>query len=123
MYQRLSDVLAISVTCPSSVDVGDVVVISDDLTCAAISGAGSTAILGTVCKHLDGETTCTVETRFRERRDDRLAGAQVAVGPFVWNAAGKAIAYDAASHDPSAIAGLVIVAGAQADAVVQTLEY
>lgn len=123
MYQKRSEVLAIRVTCPTTVEIGDVVVIDDDLECAAISGAGSTSILGTVCQHLDEADYCTVETRFRERRDDRLAGAAVAVGPFVFDAAGKVIAYAPLSHDPAAIAGLVIVAGADADDVVETLEY
>lgn len=123
MYQKRSEVLAIRVTCPTTVEVGDVVVISDDLEVAAISAAGSTTILGTVCQHLDDADYCTVETKFRERRDDRLAGAAVAVGPFVWNSAGKAIAYDADTHDSAAIAGLVIVAGDDADAVIETVEY
>ena len=123
MKQKLSDVLAIEVICPTTVSVGDVVVITDDKEVAAISGAGALTIVGTVCAHKASATVCTVETRFRERRDDRLAGATCAVGPFVWNASGKAIAYDANTHDPAAIAGLVILAAAEADDVVETLEY
>lgn len=123
MYQKRSDVLAIKLTCPTTVEVGDVVVIDDDLEVAAISAAGSTKIVGTVCQYLEDATYCTVETKFRERRDDRLAGAACAVGPFVWNSAGKAIAYDADAHDAAAIAGLVIVAADNADEVVETLEY
>jgi hypothetical protein len=123
MYQKRSEVLALRVTCPTTVSIGDVVVISDDLEVAAISSAGSTSILGTVCQHLDDADYCTVETKFREHRDDRVAGAAVAVGPFVWNAAGKAIAYDPDVHDSAAIAGLVVVAGAQPDDVIETVEY
>jgi len=123
MYQKRSEVLAVKFTCPTTVGVGDPVVISDDLTVAAISGAGSTSIIGTVCQHLDGAAYCTVETKFRERRDDRVAGAECAVGPFVFDANGEVIAYDADSHDPAAIVGVVIVAAAQADDIVETLEY
>ena len=77
MKQKLSDVLAIELICPTTVEVGDVVVISDDKEVAAISGAGALTIVGTVCAHKASATVCTVETRFRERRDDRLAGASL----------------------------------------------
>jgi len=123
MYQKKSDILAIKVTCPDSVIVGQVVVISGDNTVAAISAAGSLTVVGTVVQHLEDATTCVVETKFRERRDDRVSGAAIAVGPFVWNAAGKAIAYDSESHDSAAIAGLCIKAASAADQTIETLEY
>lgn len=93
MYQRKEKVLAVSVTCPTTVDVGDPVVLYDDLEVKAISAAADNKLLGTVCKHLDGAAVCTVETRFRERRDDRVAAADIGVGPFVWDANGKAVAF------------------------------
>jgi len=122
MKQRLSDVLAVEFICPTSIEVGDVVVIASSGTVAAISGAGQTTKVGTVCAHTDAAAYCTVETRYRERRDDRLSGAAIAVGPFVWNAAGKAIAYDSNTHDPSAIAGLAITSASAGDVVIETLE-
>lgn len=122
MKQRLDNVLAVSFTCLSSIEVGDVVVISADNTVVKNAAAGSLAVVGTVCKHGYLATKCTVETRFRERRDDRVSGAAVAVGPFVFDASGKVIAYDAAAHDPSAIRGLVIKHATAGDQVVETLE-
>lgn len=122
MYQKLQDVIAIEVTCPSTVTKGDPVVMSDDNTVAAISGAGQ-VIVGTVCVHEADAVVCTIETRFRERRDDRVCGADATtVGPFVFDALGKVIAYASASHDPSAIAG-VLLTGGDEDDVVETLEY
>jgi hypothetical protein len=123
MYQSLRDVLAVQFTCASSIEVGDVVVISGNKTVAINSAAGALTVVGTVCKHRDDELVCTVETRFRERRDDRASGASVAVGPFVFDASNKVIAYDSNSHDPAAIRGLVITAANAGDVVVETLEY
>lgn len=122
MKQRLDNVLAVSFTCLSSINVGDVVTISANNTVVKLAEAGSLKVVGTVCKHGYLATSCTVETRFRERRDDRVSGAACAVGPFVFDANGKVIAYSAASHDPSAIRGLVIKASTDADQVVETLE-
>jgi len=123
MYQKRSEVLALTLACPTTVAVGDVVVIGSDLTVAAISAAGHTSILGTVVQHLDDAATCTVETRFRERRDDRVSGAAIPVGPFVWDSAGKAIAYNAATHDSAAIAGLCIKSANAGNAAIETVEY
>jgi hypothetical protein len=68
-------------------------------------------------------TECTIATRFRERRDDRVSGAAIAApGPFVWDAAHKAISYNAGTHDPAAIAGLVITTANAGDVTVETLE-
>lgn len=124
MYQKLHDVLAVNFTVSANtVEVGDVVVVSADNTVALLAAEGSTSIVGTVCKYLKDATECTVETRFRERRDDRLAGAAAAVGPFVFDASGKVIEYDADSHDPASIAGILITAASDPDDVVETLEY
>lgn len=123
MKQKLSDVLAIELSCPANIAVGDVVTISASKEVIKLAAAGALNIVGTVCVHKNGATSCTIETRFRERRDDRVSGAAVPVGPFVWDATGKVIAYDANNHDPAAIAGLVITPAGNADEVVETLEY
>lgn len=122
MKQALVDLIAIDVTCPDTVTIGQPVVMSDNFTVAAISGAGQ-FIVGTVCKHEAEATKCTIETRFRERRDDRLSGAAAAVGPFVFDANGKVIAYNSGSHDASAIAGVILKAATAGDQVIDTLEY
>lgn len=122
MKQTLVDLVAIDVTCPSTVTIGQPVVMSGDFTVAAISGAGE-VIVGVVCKHEKDATKCTIETRFRERRDDRVSGASAAVGPFVYDAAGKVIAYSSGSHDASAIAGIILKAATAGDQVIDTLEY
>lgn len=97
MYQKKDKVLALSMICPSDIAVGEVVAISDDLTVASISSEAQADILGTVCKHGEDGLICTVETRFRERRDDRVAAAAIDVGPFVWDGNMKAVAYTASS--------------------------
>lgn len=123
MKQTIHDVLAVAFTCPTSIAVGDVALIDDDNEIIKNASAGSLKRVGTVVTHTESATTCVVATPFRERRDDRVAGATCAVGPFVWNADMKVIAYDANTHDPYAIAGVVIKAAADADDVVETLEY
>jgi hypothetical protein len=124
MKQKRNDMLAISFACPSTVEVGDVVIINSAKAVIKNNAAGSLKIVGTVCVHRADALTCTVETRFREHRDDRVSGAAIsAVGPFVFDAAGKVIAYSAASHDPASIAGLVITTAGGADVVVETLEF
>ena len=131
-HKRLDDILAVELTCGATDTVGDVVEITGDLTVAKITGAGSIKIVGTIAKRiLDGygfsptgkDTKAVIETKFREMRDDRLAGGVVPVGPFVWGATGKAIAYSSASHDPAAIAGLCISAGGKDTDPIVTLEY
>ena len=122
MKQSLHDVLAVEMICPTSIAVGDVVIIDDDKEVIKLNAAGSLKIVGTVAAHRDGAATCVVNTRFRERRDDRVSGAACAVGPFVWDGSMKAIAYDDQTHDPAAIAGLVITAADEGDATVETLE-
>lgn len=122
--QRNQDVVALRFICPSDIEKGEQVVISDDLTIASLSGsAGLLTVVGTVEAHEPDETYCTVATKFAERREDRVSGAAVAVGPFVFDGDMKVIAYDDQTHDSAAIAGLVIVAAAGPDEAVITLEY
>ena len=123
MKQTVHDILAVAFTCPTTIEVGDVALIDDDNEIIKNNAAGSLKIVGVVATHKDDATTCVVNTKFRERRDDRLAGAACAVGPFVWDADMKAIEYDSNTHDPAAIAGIVIKAAAQGDDVIETLEY
>lgn len=122
MSTNRSDVLAVNFTCATTVDVGDVVEVSADNTVAVPSGAGSIKIVGTVCKHLADATECTVETRFREKRTDRLSGAACAVGAFVFDGDGKVIAYAAETHSAAAIRGVAITHTHNADEAIETLE-
>ena len=84
MNQGVQDILAVSFACPTTIEVGDIVEISADNTVAKIAGIGSVDFVGVVCSHIPGAAFCTVATRFRERRDDRLAGVTVTPGAFVW---------------------------------------
>lgn len=121
MYQKIDNVLAVAFTCAAdTLAVGDVVEISADNTVVKRTLA-STKVVGTVAAAFG--TGCTINTRFRERRDDRVAGAAVAVGPFVWDADGKAIAFASETHSVAAIAGLVIVSASAEDDAIETLEY
>jgi len=122
MIQKLSDVIAVEMICPADIEIGDVTTISAAKTVIKLAEAGSLKIVGTVCVHQGTDLFCTIETRFRERRDDRVSGASLAVGPYVYDASGKVINYDAATHDPAAIAGLAITTAGQANVVVETLE-
>jgi hypothetical protein len=141
--QKLRNVLSLNFPCADTITEGNVVEITGDYTIAVPSAAGSLNIVGTVARKRgyllsnannawptpEGGVTggapaeCTVETRFREHRDDRVSGAAVPVGPFVFDATGKVIPYAAGTHDPSAIRGLVIVHAAASGATVETLEY
>ena len=109
MKQIKENTLAVSFVCPTDIEIGEPVVISDDLTVAAISGAADDRLVGNVVAHEAGEAVCTVSTRFRERRDDRVADETDAppVGPFVYDDAGAVIEYVEASHDKLP-AGLLI---------------
>lgn len=124
MKQNRSSVLAVRLTCPTTIEVGDVVILDTAAkTVKKLDAAASVKIVGTVESHADLATECTVATRFRERRDDRVSGAAIsAPGPFVFDASMKAIAYAAGTHDAAAIAGLVITTANAADVVVETLE-
>ena len=124
MATTKGDVLAVNFTCATTgVDKGDVVEITGDNTVACPSGAGSIKVVGTVCKHLEGAAECTVETRFREKRADRIAGAACAVGAFVFDADGKVIAYNSGVHSVAAIRGIAITHTSAGDVAIETLEF
>lgn len=100
MYQEINNVLGVSFSCPTTIAEGDVVEIVDDNEVAAITGF-STNIVGVVCAHRDSDTTCTVSTRFQRRSDERVAGEDVVVGPFVFGADNEVYQYipaTAATH-------------------------
>ena len=122
MKQKLNNVLAVSFICAPTVKVGDIVEISDAKTVAVLTATNSIKTVGCVCKHRDTDTECTVETRFRERRDDRVSGEALVVGAFVFGADNTIWQYVAATHDPAAIAGLVITTATDAGQIVETLE-
>lgn len=122
MSTNKGDVLAVNFTCATTINVGDVVEVSADNTVAVPSGAGSIKIVGTVCKHLTGATECTVETRFREKRTDRVSGAACAVGAFVFDGAGKVIAYASETHSPAAIRGVALTHTSNPNEAIDTLE-
>lgn len=100
MKQIKEDTLGVSFVCPTDIEIGEPVVITDDLEVAAISGAADDNHIGNVVAHEAGEATCTVSTKFRERRDDRVADETDAppVGPFVYASDGDVIEYVEASH-------------------------
>ncbi len=126
VLQRVDHILSITLLCAETTAAGDPVEINADLTCGKVDSAGSTAYIGTCVKtEAAGGSVyyASVETKFRVRRDDRLSGAAIAVGPFVWDANGKAIAYSSATHDPAAIAGCCIKSAGAGDVAIETLEY
>jgi len=97
MNQGLQDILAISLACPTTIEVGDAVKISGDNAVVKNTEIGSVNVAGVVCAHIPGAASCTVATRFRERRDDRLAGVAVTPGAFVWGPLNRAYPYTGAS--------------------------
>lgn len=123
MTQSKDNALAVAFTCATTINVNDMVEISAANTVAVPSGAGSIKIVGKVIKHTDDATECVVETKFRERRTDRVSGAAVSVGAFVFDADAKVINYNSGSHSPAAICGLIITTANAADVAVETLEY
>ena len=122
MIQNKSNVLAVRFTCANTIEKGDVVEITTDNTVAAVSGA-SAKVVGVVDAYSYGETECVVATRFRERRDDRVAGENFAAcAPFYFGASNKVYLWENGTDDPETIGGLVIKAGDK-DATVETLEF
>jgi hypothetical protein len=97
MNQGVQDILAISFACPTTIEEGDVVKISGDNAVVKNTDIGSVNVVGVVCAHIPGAASCTVATRFRERRDDRLAGVTVTPGGFVWGPLNRAYPYSGAS--------------------------
>jgi hypothetical protein len=97
MKQPNSRTLAVVLACPADIAVGDPVEISGSLACAKPAAAASIKMVGLVEAHALGATECTVWTRFRERRDDRVAAAEVPPGPFVFDATMKLVKYTGAT--------------------------
>lgn len=94
MNQKKGKALSIGFVCPTDIEVGDVVVVTNtDNTIAKVSSEASIKKVGTVATHQDGAATCVVETPFRERRDDRECAAVFNNGPFVYNSSGKVASY------------------------------
>lgn len=93
MKQARENTLAVSFVCPADIEVGMPVGIVDDLEVARQAGLAPLNIIGNVIAHLEDALSCTVSTRFRERRDDRDAAAEMSVGPFVFDADMKAVQY------------------------------
>jgi hypothetical protein len=119
MNQGVQDILAVSFACPTTIEVGDVVKISGDNAVIKNTDIGSVAVVGTVCAHIPGAAYCTVATRFRERKDDRLAGVIVTHGAFVWGPLNRAYPYSGAScaSVTAANAGTFAVVAATSDVV------
>ncbi len=119
MNQGVQDILAISLACPTTIEEGDVVKISGDNAVVKNTEIGSVNVVGVVCAHIPGTASCTVATRFRERRDDRLAGVTVTPGGFVWGPLNRAYPYSGAScaSVTSANAGTYAIVAATSDVV------
>ena len=123
--RKKSDVLAKKFSCASTINEGDVVEISGAGIVALPSAAASLSIVGTVSIHEKDALFCTVDTKFREYREDRVAGEAIDAGsPFVHGAGdGKLYAYDDETMDSAAIAGLAVTTAAADGDVIKTLEY
>lgn len=122
MIQSNANVLAVRFTCANTIDKGDVVEITTDNTVAAVTGA-SAKVVGVVESYVYGATECVVNTRFRERRDDRVAGENFAAcAPFYFGASNKVYLWETGTDKPETIGGLVIKIG-DADETVETLEF
>lgn len=106
MNKELHDILAHAFICPANVSVGDRVKISAANTVALLTDpADSVYDVGEVTKHQADDLKCTVATPYRRLRDNRISGAAVPVGPFVFGAANAVFGYSpaaAARHDGTA---------------------
>ena len=123
MKQRIQG-LGVQFACPSTVEDGDVVMLSGVKAVCKVNVAGSLNVVGDVTAHREDGLVCTVDTKFRYHCDDRLSGAAIAaVGPFVWDAEAKVIPYNENVHSVGAICGLVITMATNAGQIVETLEY
>ncbi|MEQ8822636.1 MAG: hypothetical protein RLY93_20560 [Sumerlaeia bacterium] len=113
--------LNISLEGPTTLVAGDVVEIdaTANRTVKKLATLGSVTIVGRVLTPpRDGEVT--VETAFK-REANVTSGAAITRGAFVYDANGKAIQYDSASHDSAAIAGLILESAGAADASIAAL--
>ena len=97
MIQSNNNVLAVRFTCANTIAQGDIVEVSADNTVAVLSASGSASVVGSVDSYVYGATECVVATRFRQRRDDRVAGEDLSVGPFVFGADNKVYQYTPAT--------------------------
>ena len=124
MRQRLTEVLSLNLACADTIAEGKVVEIVDDLTIAVPTTPASINVVGTVARKKGfllsnagniygvvpssvtggNPAECTIDTGFRERRDDRVAASLgLAVGPFVFDGTGKAVQFTEAK--PAVISG------------------
>ena len=123
MSRSMRECLSLNFACADSIAEGKVVEIVDDLTVAVPTTAASINVVGTVIRKKGflpsnagnvyganrqsvtggAPAECTVETGFRERRDDRVAGEFLSVGPFVFGSDGKAYKFTQAL--PATISG------------------
>lgn len=97
MIQSNNNVLAVRFTCANTIAQGDIVEVSADNTVAVLSAPGSANVVGSVDSYVYGATECVVATRFRQRRDDRIAGEDLSVGAFVFGADNKVYKYTPAT--------------------------
>ena len=123
MRQRLNNVLAINLACSDALTTGDIVEIIGDLSVAVSTSAASVNIIGIVARkqgYLESNANnawpipnggvsggdpaeCTIETRFNKRRDDRISGMAMPVGPFIMG--GDGLAYPYLQGSPAKITG------------------
>lgn len=123
MHQRLNKVLAINLACSDTLTTGDMVEIVGDLTVAVPTSPASVNIIGTIVRksgYLESSANnawpvpnggvsggnpaeCTIETRFNKRRNDRVSGMAMPVGPFIMGADG--LAYPYVKGSPAVITG------------------
>ena len=94
MTQHKCRSLAVTLACPADVVVGDPVDIASDLTVAGLSSVASVNQVGYVEKHQALATEATIVTWLKRRLwGVRHAAAELPVGPFVLDAANKAVAF------------------------------
>lgn len=82
--QSIDKPLAVAFNCPTTIEVGDVAVISTDLGVIKSNGIAQDEVVGTVIKHEELATSCVVSTPFRQKTT-RSAASATPLGPFVWN--------------------------------------
>lgn len=118
MSTFLENILAKSFICAKNVlVVGDDVKLSADGTVAKIT-APSALHVGRVAVYTEDAEKCTVATKFRDFRNDRVAGEAVTFGPFVLGADGKV--YSAVAGEKCEVegdAGPFAIVGSTSDVV------
>lgn len=78
---------------PGQSPIGRPVVVLGNNVFAEVIEEAPIGIVGTVVAIDQDDSRATIETRFRERRDDREGVPGLTHGPFVWDADGKAVSY------------------------------